>query len=268
MLDPSLPSQFLPPPSGLLIGSPIWPMTGKKGRVLPMIVALDIDDIITRHPEFFAFISNSLMDAGHHVMVITMRDDRALTEETLQNWGIAYHELFCWSMESCDLAKTDQWKAEVCRRHQVDVLFEDDPDILAHVDGSTTCFLPFGIPSKCRRWGMTDAEEAQTVHLGFKRLLRPGGLESFTFDPYDGHLHEHCDRCGWDNEASSSDTLHCPQCGTALMGCRTLRLGGLEVASRDPKRGFHLRDRSGGEVRIDGADVPDVLTFMIQNALW
>lgn len=110
-----------------------------------MIVALDIDDTITRHPEFFALISQSLAKAGHRVLIITFRDEagRTDTEADLTGWGIAYDELICWSMASCDLADVDAWKAMVCREHGVDVFFEDDAAVLAHVDEETVCLQPF-----------------------------------------------------------------------------------------------------------------------------
>ena len=46
-----------------------------------MKVALDIDDTITRCPDFFAFLSKALKDAGHHVYVVSYRADRDATAE-------------------------------------------------------------------------------------------------------------------------------------------------------------------------------------------
>lgn len=124
-----------------------------------MTIAFDIDDTITRHPAFFALLSNALAQAGHRVLIITFRDEhsREVTEADLREWGIAYEQLICWSMESCDLADIDAWKATVCRAHGVDVFFEDDPDVLAHVDPATVCFQPFGAESKAQRWNLREA---------------------------------------------------------------------------------------------------------------
>ncbi|MFW6038970.1 MAG: hypothetical protein ACOC9P_00655 [bacterium] len=102
-----------------------------------------IDDTITRHPPFFALLSRSLVDAGHRVIIITFRDDAEVTADDLRDWGVVYHDLICWSMQAGDLADVDAWKATVCREHGVEVFFEDDPDVLAHVDAATVCFMPF-----------------------------------------------------------------------------------------------------------------------------
>lgn len=115
-----------------------------------MTIALDIDDTITTHPAFFALISQALAQAGHRVLIITFRDEnsRHTTEADLAGWGIAYDELICWSMACCDLADVDVWKATVCREHGVEVFFEDDPAVLAHVDEATVCMQPFGAETK------------------------------------------------------------------------------------------------------------------------
>ena len=41
-----------------------------------MVVAFDIDDTISRHPQFFAFLTQALIAAGHKVLIITFRSDR------------------------------------------------------------------------------------------------------------------------------------------------------------------------------------------------
>ncbi|QNN24085.1 hypothetical protein HED60_18020 [Planctomycetales bacterium ZRK34] len=124
-----------------------------------MNIAFDIDDTITRHPVFFALVSQALVQAGHRVLILTFRDEhyRETTEADLHTWGITYDQLICWSMETCDLADIDTWKAEECRRHGVDVFFEDDPDVLARVDAATVCFMPFGSVSKSQKWNLTTA---------------------------------------------------------------------------------------------------------------
>lgn len=108
-----------------------------------MVIALDIDDTLTRHPPFFALLTQALAEAGHRVLIITFRDDPEVTASDLRRWGIAYHELFCWSMQANDLEDVDAWKAAVCSEHGVEVFFEDDADVLAHVDPATVCFTPF-----------------------------------------------------------------------------------------------------------------------------
>ncbi|MDP6544105.1 MAG: hypothetical protein QGH60_08960 [Phycisphaerae bacterium] len=107
-----------------------------------MIVAFDIDDTITRHPEFFSFLSRSLTHGGHTVIVITFREDRDRTEALLDEFGVAYDTLITSSLEAHLQHGVDEWKAAVCRERGVDVFFEDDPRVITHVDASTICMMP------------------------------------------------------------------------------------------------------------------------------
>lgn len=108
-----------------------------------MNIGLDIDDTITRHPEFFAFLSQSLRAAGHRVIIITFRDDPRSTADDLAAMGIVYDELITVTAELCQTHGVDEWKAAMCRQHGVEVFFEDDPDVLRHVDESVVCMMPF-----------------------------------------------------------------------------------------------------------------------------
>ncbi|MFI4862337.1 MAG: hypothetical protein ACIAXF_16860 [Phycisphaerales bacterium JB063] len=116
-----------------------------KQRGTAMIIALDIDDTITERPAFFALLSRAFSQAGHRVLIITFRDEtsRATTEADLQAWGIVYDELVCWSSACIGVDDIDAWKASVCREKGVDVFFEDDASVLAHVDPGTVCFQPY-----------------------------------------------------------------------------------------------------------------------------
>jgi uncharacterized HAD superfamily protein len=107
-----------------------------------MIVGFDIDGTITRHPPFFAFLADSLRQAGHRVLIITFREDRPATEADLKNWGIVYNKLITSTLDSCLEHGVDEWKAFVCRQEKVDIFFEDDPDVLKQVDPATLCFMP------------------------------------------------------------------------------------------------------------------------------
>ena len=124
-----------------------------------MVIAFDIDDTITRHPSFFSLISQALVQAGHRVLIITFRDEssRSDTESDLANWGIAYEDLICWSMAACDLAEVDAWKGKVCREHGVDLFFEDDAAVLAHVDEATVCLQPFRAAGNNAQWAVSQA---------------------------------------------------------------------------------------------------------------
>ncbi len=107
-----------------------------------MIIAFDIDNTITRHPEFFALISHSLKDAGHTVVIITFRENREETRALLGELGIAYDTLVTSSLEAHLEHGVDEWKAAICRQRRVDIFFEDDPRVITHVDPSTVCMMP------------------------------------------------------------------------------------------------------------------------------
>ena len=107
-----------------------------------MIIGLDIDDTITRHPEFFSFLSHAFLQAGHTVIIITFREDRAATEEYLQQCNIACTELVTSSLETCFEYGVDQWKSAMCRKYGVEILFDDDPKALRYVDECTFCMMP------------------------------------------------------------------------------------------------------------------------------
>jgi hypothetical protein len=86
----------------LSVGVPINVRTaavGFKQRNLAMVVGLDIDGTITRHPRFFAFISQALLQGGHRLVVITFREDRNSAAEDLEAWKLIYSELVTWSFQ-------------------------------------------------------------------------------------------------------------------------------------------------------------------------
>tara|TARA_B110000037_G_C16857105_1_gene398382 strand:+ start:85 stop:462 length:378 start_codon:yes stop_codon:yes gene_type:complete len=107
-----------------------------------MRIALDIDDTITRCPEFFSFISKALIDAGHKVIIITFRYDRLETKRFLVELGIQYTTLVTSNLHTDYYDDVNTWKGEVCSRYKVDIFFEDMPAVLQHVDPSTLCFMP------------------------------------------------------------------------------------------------------------------------------
>ncbi len=107
-----------------------------------MITAFDIDDTITRHPEFFSFITNALRNAGHTVLIITYREGRKETEDDLRGWNIAYDTLITSTLESCLAHGVEEWKAVMCKEHGVEIFFEDDPNVLKHLDKSVLGLMP------------------------------------------------------------------------------------------------------------------------------
>ncbi len=103
-----------------------------------MVIGIDIDDTITRHPRFFAFLSQALVAAGHRVAIITFREDPVATSATLEAWGVRWTELVTSDLGSQLEHGVDEWKGAMCREHGVEVLFEDDPEVLRHVDPAIT----------------------------------------------------------------------------------------------------------------------------------
>jgi len=54
-------------------------------------------------------------------------------------------------------ADVDTWKAAVCREHGVEVFFEDDAAVLAHVDEATVCLQPFSAEGDDAVWATRPA---------------------------------------------------------------------------------------------------------------
>jgi hypothetical protein len=114
-----------------------------------MNIALDIDDTITRCPEFFSIISKALRAAGHRVYIISWREDREFAEEDLAEYGIDCDQLILPAeQEIRGVPHRDwetaagRWKPAACRRLQIDILFGDMPQVVNAVDRQTTVFMP------------------------------------------------------------------------------------------------------------------------------
>jgi len=106
-----------------------------------MIVALDIDDTITRHPAFFSVVTRALVAAGSEVIILTFREDAEAVAAELAGWGIAYTDIVTSTTKELFAHGTDEWKAHVCRQRGVEILFDDMAEILQHVDESVVAFL-------------------------------------------------------------------------------------------------------------------------------
>ena len=107
-----------------------------------MIVGLDIDDTITRCPEFFSLLTRALIEADHEVIIITFRQDRDARQADLEQWDVSYSELLTSTLDDCLEHGVNEWKAIMCRRYGVEIFFEDDPQVIEHVDASTICMMP------------------------------------------------------------------------------------------------------------------------------
>ncbi|MBP7935413.1 MAG: hypothetical protein KA354_12275 [Phycisphaerae bacterium] len=113
-----------------------------------MRIAFDIDDTITRCPEFFAVISKALRAAGHKVYIISYREDRGFAEEDLAECGVSYDELILFADDERKAGgakswqdEAGRWKAEVCRQLEIDVLFDDMPEVVSALDEQTAAFM-------------------------------------------------------------------------------------------------------------------------------
>ena len=116
-----------------------------------MRIAIDVDDTITSAPGFFAVLSGAFRAAGHVVYVVTQRTDRSQTETELKALGIAYDELVTQEASQASGTTFFDWKAETCRRLQIDILFEDMPEIVNGIDAATRVFMLF-TPERGRVW--------------------------------------------------------------------------------------------------------------------
>ncbi len=102
-----------------------------------MRIGFDIDDTMSRHWPFFSLISRALLDGGHEVIVITFRSDRALAAAELSERGVVWSELVVADQEEIDTVGFAQWKGEICRRREVEIFFDDMPEVINHLPEST-----------------------------------------------------------------------------------------------------------------------------------
>lgn len=99
-----------------------------------MRIGLDLDGLLDERPDFFAFLTTALRQAGHFVAILTYRDPdgRPRTEAQLAGWGIAYDELH--------FARSLADKGRLCRELALDVYFDDQDECLQDVGEATTVF--------------------------------------------------------------------------------------------------------------------------------
>ena len=111
---------------------------------MPVRIALDIDDTITALPQLFSEITKS--DVVAKVIVVSSRSNMAEVRETtlqeLANFGTQFDALYLienytYAQENCPHTELDWhqkylWqKVEICIRESIDIIFEDDPQVLA-----------------------------------------------------------------------------------------------------------------------------------------
>lgn len=106
-----------------------------------MTVGVDIDGSIMKKPAFFAFLSQSLKASGHKLLIITFREDYVNLVKLLRKNEIEYTEIISSSFEDQMKVGVDEWKAEVCKRYQVDVLFDGSPSVMKHIEPETLALM-------------------------------------------------------------------------------------------------------------------------------
>lgn len=107
-----------------------------------MRIALDIDDTMTLHWGFFAFLAGALLDAGHEVVVITFRMDRAGAVAELGARGVRFTRLVTATEEALDEHGWEAWKGRVCAELGVELLVDDDPEVQNHLPAGIVGLMP------------------------------------------------------------------------------------------------------------------------------
>ena len=95
-----------------------------------MIVGLDMDGTITKHPDLFRILTKGLKAEGHSVHIITCRIEDEFTRKELSEIGILYDKLHLMPEQNLKRHTVGQWKKSVCKREGIDILFEDSGDVL------------------------------------------------------------------------------------------------------------------------------------------
>ncbi len=107
-----------------------------------MRIGLDIADTMTRHWPFFAFLAGALLDAGHEVVVLTFRMDRAGAEADLVDHGVRYSKLVTATEPELDRAGWERWKGVVCLELGIELLIDDDPEVQNHLPAGVLGLMP------------------------------------------------------------------------------------------------------------------------------
>jgi uncharacterized HAD superfamily protein len=82
-----------------------------------MRIAIDVDDVITEAPEFFAAMTQAMKTAGHEIHIVTDFDEhfREQREKELAAYGIAYDTLVITGD-----------KEGYCRDNRIELAIDDD----------------------------------------------------------------------------------------------------------------------------------------------
>lgn len=99
-----------------------------------MRIGLDLDGLLDERADFFAFLTQTLRQAGHFVAILTFRDSAGQdrTAGQLAGWGITYDELH--------FARSLTDKGRLCRELKIDIYFDDQDECIQDVSETTTVF--------------------------------------------------------------------------------------------------------------------------------
>jgi len=107
-------------------------------------VGLDIDNTITRNPEFFRFLTHPLRDKGGETHIVSSRTDseevRRQTEKELKSLGIVYDRMFLLPNQAvadavCPHSDLDWYqrcawqKVDYCPSHGILIFFDDEEKV-------------------------------------------------------------------------------------------------------------------------------------------
>lgn len=93
-------------------------------------LGLDLDGTISEKPEYFRMLSN--MWSGN-VFVITYRSDYDKAKKDVEQYGIRYNEII--------LVRSFDAKAEVIREKNINVYYDDQPEMIANIPDNVQVFL-------------------------------------------------------------------------------------------------------------------------------
>lgn len=112
-------------------------MGEERGR---LVVGVDVDGTITKHPELFRILCKALRKEGCSVHIVTCRLEPEFIQDDLKGWGIEYDKIHVPEIESDHLSAAE-WKAKVCQDEGITVMFDDSPDIIIGLGEKTKGML-------------------------------------------------------------------------------------------------------------------------------
>jgi len=100
-----------------------------------MRIGIDLDDTITELPWLFEILTRGLKEAGHEIHIITYRDEGSSQEvaKELTAYKITYDKIHLPAANRLPA----EWKAEVAKALQLDLMFDDSPEVLAGMPATT-----------------------------------------------------------------------------------------------------------------------------------